>query len=107
MTKSLPAIYGYSIENMKQKIEFYDSIDMHNLAVINPKQLMQSVNLSYARYSFYKNIGTDIDMNNYVKLFIGQKQFEKTYGITKQKLLEKYDYNKYKEEKEKENGRII
>ena len=107
MTTKLPAIYGYSIENMKQKIEFYDSIDMHNLAVINPKQLMQSVNLSYARYSFYKNIGTDIDMNNYVKLFIGQKQFEKTYGITKQKLLEKYDYNKYKEEKEKENGRII
>ena len=107
MTKTLPAIYGYSIENMKQKIDFYDSIDMHELAVINPKQLMQSVNLSYARYSFYKDRGIDIDMNNYGKLFVGQKNFEKTYGITKKELLEKYDYNKYKEEKEKENGRII
>ena len=99
MTKSSPAIYSYSIENMKQKIEFYDSIDMHKLAVINSKQLMQSVNLSYARYSFYKDIGIDIDMNNYRKLFIDQKRFEKAYGITKQELLEKYDYNKYKEER--------
>ena len=107
MTKILPAIYGFSIENMKQKIDFYDSIDMHELAVINPKQLMQSVNLSYARYSFYKDRGIDIDMNNYRKLFDGQKRFEKAYGITKKELLEKYDYNKYKEEKEKENGRII
>ena len=107
MTKILPSIYGLSIENMKQKIEFYDSIDMHELAVINPKQLMQSVNLSYARYSFYKDRGIDIDMNNYRKLFVGQKDFEKAYRITKKELLEKYDYNKYKEEKEKENGRII
>ena len=107
MTKSFTPIYGLSIENMKQKIEFYDSIDMHELAVINPKQLMQSVNLSYARYSFYKDRGIDIDMNNYRKLFVGQKDFEKAYGITKKELLEKYDYNKYKEEKEKENGRII
>ena len=107
MTKSLPQIYGLSIESMKQKIDFYDSIDMHELAVIDSKQLMQSVNLSYARYSFYKDRGIDIDMNNYGKLFVGQKNFEKTYGITKKELLEKYDYNKYKEEKEKENGRII
>ena len=107
MTKSLPQIYGLSIESMKQKIDFYDSIDMHELAVIDSKQLMQSVNLSYARYSFYKERGIDIDMNNYRKLFVGQKRFEKAYGITKKELLEKYDYNKYKEEKEKENGRII
>ena len=107
MTKTLPAIYGLSIENMKQKIEFYDFIDMHELAVIDSKILMQSVNLSYARYSFYKDRGIDIDMNNYRKLFIGQKQFEKSYRIKKQELLEKYDYNKYKEERKKENGRII
>ena len=107
ITKSSPQIYSLSIESIKQKIEFYDSIDMHELAVINPKQLMQSVNLSYARYSFYKDRGIDIDMNNYRKLFVGQKDFEKAYRITKKELLEKYDYNKYKEEKEKENGRII
>ena len=107
MTKSLPSIYGNSIESIKQKIEFYNSINMHEIAIIDSKQLIQSVNLSYARYSFYKDRETDINMKNYRKLFIGQKQFEKAYGITKKELLEKYDYNKYKEEKEKENGRII
>ena len=107
MAKNLPSIYGLSIENIKQKIEFYDSIGIHELAVINPKQLIQSVNLSYARYSFYKDRGIDIDIKSHKKLFIEQKRFEKAYGITKKELLEKYDYNKYKEEKEKENGRII
>ena len=101
MTKSMPTIYSYSIENMKQKIVFYDSIGMHALAVIDAKQLMQSVNLSYARYSFYMDKGINIDIDNYKKLFIGQKQFEKSYGITKEELLKKYDYNKFKEEKEK------
>ena len=101
MTKSMPSIYSYSKENMKQKIDFYDSIGMHVLAVIDAKNLMQSVNLSYARYSFYMDKGFNIDIDNYKKLFIGQKQFEKSYGITKEELLKKYDYNKFKEEKEK------
>ena len=101
MTKALPQIYSLSIENMKQKIDFYNLIDMHELAVIDAKNLMQSINLSYARYSFYIDLGINIDMNNYRKLFMGQKQFEKTYGITKEELLERYDYNKYKEEVEK------
>ena len=87
MTKALPSIYGLSIENIKQKIDFYNLIDMHELAVIDAKMLMQSINLSYARYSFYIDLGINIDMNNYRKLFMGQKQFEKTYGITKKELL--------------------
>ena len=94
MTKSLPAIYSYSIENMKQKIEFYDYIGLHSLAVMSPKQLMQSTALSYARYMFLKEIGIRIDETNYKKLFYDQKQFQKQYGITKKELLEKYDYER-------------
>ena len=104
MTKALPQIYGLSIENIKQKIDFYNLIGMHELAVVDAKLLMQSTNLSYARYSFYMNLGINVDMNNYRKLFINQKRFEKTYGITKEELLERYDYNKYKEEVEKKRG---
>ena len=104
MTKTLPALYGLSIENIKQKIDFYNLIGMHELAVIDAKNLMQSTNLSYARYSFYIDLGINIDMNNYRKLFINQKQFEKTYGITKEELLKRYDYNKYKEEVEMKRG---
>ena len=104
MTKTLPTLYGLSIENIKQKIDFYNLIGIHELAVMDAKLLMQSTNLSYARYSFYIDLGINIDMNNYKKLFIDQKQFEKTYGITKKELLERYDYNKYKEEGEKKKG---
>ena len=99
MTKGFPSIYSHSIGTIKQKIDFYDSIGLHSLAIINAKELMQSTNLSYARYMYYKDIGIDIDETNYRKLFIGQKRFEQQYGITKEELLEKYDYQKYLEKK--------
>ena len=99
MTKDLPAIYGYSKKNMKQKKDFYDSIGLHELVSVDPKQLIQSVNLSYARYCFYKSQGIDIDMNNYRKLFVRENQFQKSNGITKQELIEKYDYDKYEEQR--------
>lgn len=96
MTKSLPAIYSLSIENIKQKIEFYDSINLHSLAVIAPESLMQSTKLSYARYQFFKGKDIEIDETNYRKLFVAQKQFEQQYGITKQELLERYPYEEEK-----------
>ena len=99
MTKSLPAIYGLSIDNIKQKIDFYDSIGLHELAINDTKQLMQSVSLSYARYMFYKEKSIEITDRSYKKLFIGKKQFEKAYGITKEELLEKYDYQAYIQQK--------
>ena len=39
MTKSLPAIYGYSIENIKQKVEFYNSINLHSITINDTKKL--------------------------------------------------------------------
>jgi len=99
MTKSLPTIYGLSIDNIKQKIDFYDSIGLHELAINDTKQLMQSVSLSYARYMFYKEKSIEITDRSYKKLFIGKKRFEKAYGITKEELLEKYDYQAYIQQK--------
>ena len=99
MTKNLPSIYGFCIDNIKQKIDFYDSIGLHELAINDTKQLMQSVSLSYARYMFYKEKNIEITDESYKKLFIGQKRFEKVYGITKEELLEKYDYQAYIQQK--------
>lgn len=99
VTKSLPAIYGYSIDNIKQKIDFYDSLGLHELAINDTKKLMQSVSLSYARYMFYKEKSIEITDRSYKKLFIDQKRFEKAYGITKEELLEKYDYQAYIQQK--------
>ena len=63
---------------------------------------MQSVNLSYARYMFFEEKQIKVSMDNYIILFVGNRQFENQYGITKEELIEKYDYEKYME---KENGR--
>ena len=54
---------------------------------------MQSTKLSYARYMFYKEKGITITEENYRKLFVNQKQFEKSYGMTKEELIKKYPYN--------------
>jgi len=105
MTKNCPQLYGYSIENIREKIGFYDSINMHELAVKPSMYLMQSVNLSYARYCFYQDKGINITMDNHAKLFCSDKAFEKIYGTNKKELMEKYDYNKYF--MEKKNGRVI
>ena len=67
------------------------------------KNLMQSTALSYARYMFNKEKGIEINETNYNKLFMSQKQFEKQYGVTKQEILEKYDYKKYLERQEKKS----
>ena len=69
------------------------------MAINDTKQLMQSVSLSYARYMFYKEKDIEINDKSYIKLFIGQKPFEKAYGITKEKLLKKYDYQAYIQQK--------
>ena len=76
MTKTFPEIYGFSIENIKPKIEFYDSINLHCIISKRPAILMQSVALSYARYMFYKDKGIKINESNNNKLFIRQKLFK-------------------------------
>ncbi len=106
MTRHLPTIFGYSTENLKQKIQFYNSIGLHSVLIIDPNKLMQSVELSYARYMFFKDRGIDIDTQNYSRIFKGQKVFESQYGVTKEELLEKYDYKEYlKKKSTKELGK--
>lgn len=95
MTIGLPSIFGLSIENIKQKVEFYNYIGLCSLAVIDSKKLMQSIKLSYARYMFFKEKGIVIDEISYRKLFVGQKQFEKQYGLTKNEILQKYPYEEW------------
>jgi len=93
ITKYFPAIFGASIENLKEKIKYYDSIGLHEIAVITPKNLMQSIEVSYARYEFYKSIDLDINIDDFTKLFIGRKKFEKQYKVDTTDLLKEYNYN--------------
>ena len=56
---------------------------------------MQSVELSYARYMFFKDIGIEISENYYQMLFINQKDFIRMYKINNQELRKLYNYDDY------------
>lgn len=99
MTITLPTLLSLSIETIKEKIDFYNEVGLHDLPNNNPKYLMQSVSLSYSRYMFLESLGLTIDMTNFTKLFYNEKQFSKQFGISKIELLQMYPYSKYKEEK--------
>lgn len=72
----MPSLLGSSIKNISNKVEFYDSINMHELAVLSPKYLIQSTKLSYARYEFFKRRNIDINIDNYNKMFLSQETFK-------------------------------
>ena len=96
ITKDFPQFYGISTSDFERKTDYYDSIGLHKMIVEKPKYLMQSFDKTYARYCYYQDIEINIDMSNYRKLFIGEKQFEKMSKVSSQELIEKYCY---KEEK--------
>lgn len=96
ITVTFPQVYSLGSDNITQKVEFYDSIDLHDMIVETPRNLIQSVNVSYARYKFFQKKGINITMVNYKKIFTYNKQFEAQYKITKETLLEKYNYEESK-----------
>ena len=67
---------------------------------------MQSVALSYARYNFYLSKGISINIDNCKKLFTRNARFKRTYGITKEELLEMFNYDEYMSENNILNGTI-
>ena len=94
MTRELPSLYSCSIENLKEKIYYLRSVGLGEIAIKNPKQLMQSVDLTYARYMYLtQDVGLDIDMGNSKLLFLEAKIFKRRFQITKKELLEKYSYD--------------
>ena len=97
MSKILPAIYTYTNENIKNKKEFYESIGVSDFILYDTRQLMQSIDLSYARYKYYQKNDIDITIDNYRLLFISEERFFKRYNYTKNQLLKKYNYEKDKE----------
>ena len=92
MTKSLPTLYGLSIENIKQKILYLKEIKLDFIALSNTRQLMQSIDLTFARYEFLKESDIIVNNENYRLLFKSNMAFSKQFNITKEELLKKYPY---------------
>ena len=90
---SLPSILGFTNENLTNKINLFKQIGLEHLIVNDPKRLMQGVELTSARYNYLKEErNIEIDRDNCIQLFIGEKRFAKKYDISKEELLERYPY---------------
>lgn len=97
MTIRFPQLFGLTLENIKSKINYFRSIELGDLILKDANVLVQSVSLTYARYEFFKENHIKIDSTNANLLFLGAKVFEERFFITKQDLINKYNYQDYLE----------
>lgn len=101
-TQALSIIYMYpgiltnSNEKIKEKINFYKDNNIEFIVCNDSRQLIQSIELTYARLEFFKNNGIIINNLNYRKLYITNQKFLKQYKITKDELIKQYSY-KYRQ----------
>lgn len=94
MTESNPTLYSSPSSTVADAVEFYDSVGLHDMTVMDAEKLNQNVRLSYARYKYYQENGKTIDMSNYEELFIAPDAFQQQYGMSTEQLIEKYNYDK-------------
>ena len=85
-------LYILTIENIEDKAAFFNSVGLHKI-FLSDKAIMQSVELSYAIYMFFKSIGIDINIGNSDWLFQNESFFKEQYGKSFSQLMEEYPYN--------------
>ena len=92
-----PSLFGNDLGTIIDKKVFYDSIGLFDIFVISPKDLMQGISKSYARYRHFQTIGIDIfeTEDGYKKLFLGEKKFGSRYKIKTDDLVKIYDVDEY------------
>lgn len=94
MIYNSPYILGLSFNNIKKKIDYYKSIGIEQHFVRTTMNLMQSVELSYARYSYLTNECSEtINIKNCHILFYSNAFFIEKYRINNETLLMRYKYD--------------
>lgn len=102
--KNMPGLFSGDFSRHLGKIRFLREIELENVIFETPKNLIQSVELTYARYNFLKDIEEDISALDFSKLFYDNERFAKKFNKTREQLLEMYSYDEYLKEKELKNG---
>ena len=100
ITSTFPSYYDYSFEALDERFFLLETLNLHETVIERPYIIKQSPKLTYARYMYFLDNNISIAKNNR-KIFLQEKLFSKIYNITKEELLEKYDYQKFQEEKAK------
>lgn len=93
MIFNYPKIISFRIDTLNEKYEYYSSLDMLNIFIKSPNYLMQSLELTDARYNYLINKVLIVNKNNYGKLFVSSNRFKENYGIDNNELLKKYREN--------------
>ena len=94
MTINFPALYSFSEENIIEKIEYYRKKNLDFIIIENTKYLMQSMKKTKARYNYLTEEKMfSLDESNYSKLFMSEKNFQKTYGVSTDALIRMYGLN--------------
>lgn len=83
-----PQILSYDKNKLDRKLDFILSCGFRNLIVNKPKELMQSYELTVARYNFLANI--DFKFKNGYELFIPQKDFQKKFNLNNEQVIYHY-----------------
>lgn len=97
MSIAFPGIYSFNKDKLMAKIKYFQKINLDKVVLCDTKQLMQSLELTHARYEFLKENGIEIDDENYKMLFFGENQFKNKFKISKEELLTQYQYQEYLE----------
>lgn len=93
LSKKFPQIYSLSIDNICEKVDFCNYMGLSDMIVKKKKILVQSVELSYTRYMFYKSMGIEINSSNCEMLFLSENVFIKRFNKTRNELLDLYKYD--------------
>ena len=77
------------------KIIFYNLIGIGKFFYNDSRSLIQSIELTYARYMFYRTMGIKITEMNYYLLFIEERKFLNKYGKNNKTLMLIYNYDEF------------
>lgn len=100
--KGHPSIFCQELDSISMKLKFYNDIEIRNIIVDTPKNLIQRLELSYGRYSFLKDNKNLVDKNVMKSLFWKEKRFAEYYGCCNETIFSIYplpDEYQYKKEK--------
>ena len=95
ITAGYPGVIGTEEKRFKTKLAYYNSIGLHDYIVQRPKDLIQSVELTHARYQFFIDNDIEINKTTQQSLFKKESSFIKQYGISKSVLLKLYNFSTY------------
>ena len=82
----LPILFGYDMQTINNRINYYISINLKNIIVKDTKIWIHPLELITNRYNFI-SIKENIDQSNYNLLFLNDRDFYKKFKISKEELL--------------------